>query len=63
MKMMSFAYSKGRLEMRPSFESGRLRLLAAGSSVDSNALQSAMDDAFLEMKAQLKIRRSEVTGR
>ncbi len=44
-------------------ERGRLRLLAAGSSVDSNALQSAMDDAFLEMKAQLKIRRSEVTGR
>ena len=35
-------------------ERGRLRLLAAGSSVDSNALQSAMDDAFLEMKAQLK---------
>ena len=25
--------------------------------------RSAMDDAFLEMKAQLKIRRSEVTGR
>ena len=44
-------------------ERGRLRLLAAGSSIDSAALQSAMDDAFVEMKAQLKIRRSEVTGR
>jgi len=44
-------------------ERGRLRLLAAGSSIDSSALQSAMDDAFVEMKAQLKIVRSEVTGR
>ena len=44
-------------------ERGRLRLLATGSSIDSAALQSAMDDAFVDMKAQLKIRRSEVTGR
>ncbi len=44
-------------------ERGRLRLLAAGSSLDSGLLQSAMDDVFVEMKAQLEIRRSEVSGR